>query len=131
MPWLTCLLANSPPLTSLSDALRMLYSLQCHQREARSFACAGQLLPVCARCLGIYAGLGFAAMVGRPRLRTGAFKTWLLVGALTLALDVATELVKLRPPSAGFRAFTGALLAYGIGLSILQALEARARTRSA
>ena len=35
----------------------------CHQRPERSFQLAGQPLPVCARCLGIYGAAAVAALV--------------------------------------------------------------------
>jgi hypothetical protein len=47
-------------------ASRLVYlagSVVCHQRPERSFHLAGIPLPVCARCVGIYAGAGVAALV--------------------------------------------------------------------
>ena len=38
-------------------------SLICHQRPERSFYLLGAQLPVCARCMGIYAGAAVAACV--------------------------------------------------------------------
>lgn len=123
LPWLTALLAHASAGRGIANGLRWLYGFQCHQRAGRSLSLAGQILPVCARCTGIYLGLGLAVLVGRPRLRPDPFKAWFLVGALFILLDVATEWVGLRPPSAGFRALTGAFLSYGIALALLQALK--------
>jgi uncharacterized membrane protein len=124
-PLLVPLFERYCPTSSIGLVLRRLYGLQCHQRAARTFTLGGSALPVCARCLGIYLGLGLAALVGRPRLRADPFKAWLVIGSLLMALDVATEWVELRPPSAWFRAATGAFLAYGIALAILAGLRPR------
>jgi hypothetical protein len=37
-------------------------SIICHQQRARSFALGGAQLPVCARCLGLYAGGAVGAL---------------------------------------------------------------------
>lgn len=105
--------------------LRQLYGWQCHQRASRSFAWGSSILPVCARCLGIYLGVALAAVVGHPRLRKDAFKAWMLIGALLVTLDVATEWVQLRPANAWLRFGVGALLSYGIVLAILASLRPR------
>ena len=60
----------SPPWTVLSKTRLVGYAI-CHQIAERSFHIAGQQLPLCARCTGIYMGAlaGFAlmAMWGRRR----------------------------------------------------------------
>jgi uncharacterized membrane protein len=125
LPWISVLLECSAPTRPIGSALRALYGLQCHQRVARSFTLGHVTMPVCARCLGIYLGMGLAVLVGRPRLRRDAYKAWILVGLLVLGLDVASEAVGLRPAYAAVRTATGALLAYGVALTVLQALRPR------
>jgi uncharacterized membrane protein len=122
LPWLTVLLSKFHGTYAISETLRDVYGFQCHQRASRSFSWLGVSLPVCARCTGIYFGLGFAVLVRRPQLRLNSLKAWLLLGALFLALDVATEYVGLRPTSALFRFVTGAFLSYGIALLLVRAL---------
>jgi uncharacterized membrane protein len=124
-PLLVPLFERFEPTHAMGVVLRRAYGFQCHQRAARTLALGGVALPICARCLGIYLGLGLAALVGRPRLRADPFKAWILIGSVVMAVDVATEWVGLRPPSAWFRAATGALLAYGIALAILLTLRRR------
>lgn len=121
LPWVTAALASLPHAQGLVSALTSLYGLQCHQRSDRAFSLLGHELPVCARCTGLYLGLGLSALVGRPRLRPDLFKVWFLVGGLVLLLDVLTEQVAMRPPSDWFRAATGALLSYAVGLVLLLA----------
>lgn len=121
VPWLEA----RPSTSALGAALRAGYGLQCHQRMARTFSWMGQALPICARCFGIYVGLGLAALVGRPRLRPDPLKAWYVVGVLFVVADVASEWVGLRPPSAWLRALTGAFLSYGIAIGILSAVRPR------
>jgi uncharacterized membrane protein len=44
----------------------------CHQRPERSFVLAGQPMPVCARCTGLYAGGAFGLLVWGLRRRAAA-----------------------------------------------------------
>ncbi len=50
----------------------------CHQQAARCFEWLGRPLPVCARCLGLYAGAMAAAI--RPGMAPAAW-VWLFVAA--------------------------------------------------
>jgi Predicted membrane protein (DUF2085) len=50
------------PVYLLSFVTYLVGSLLCHQRPERSFFLWGSQMPVCARCLGIYAGAAIAAI---------------------------------------------------------------------
>jgi hypothetical protein len=50
------------PVYLLSFVTYLVGSLLCHQRPERSFFLWGSQMPVCARCLGIYAGAALAAL---------------------------------------------------------------------
>jgi uncharacterized membrane protein len=50
------------PVYLLSFGTYLVGSLLCHQRPERSFFLWGSQMPVCARCLGIYAGAAIAAI---------------------------------------------------------------------
>lgn len=125
LPLVAPLLECSSGTAELGAAVRSLYALQCHQRVGRSFHFWSAALPVCARCYGIYLGLGLAALVGRPRLRPDAYKAWIVVGAVVVLVDVASEWVGLRAANAWFRLANGGLVAYGIALGMLQAVRPR------
>jgi hypothetical protein len=51
------------PVYLLSFGTYLVGSLLCHQRPERSFFLWGSQMPVCARCLGIYAGAALAAIL--------------------------------------------------------------------
>ena len=50
------------PVYLLSFGTYLVGSLLCHQRPERSFFLWGSQMPVCARCMGIYAGAALAAL---------------------------------------------------------------------
>ncbi|MCK6629252.1 MAG: DUF2085 domain-containing protein [Anaerolineae bacterium] len=64
----------SPPLTLLDKTQAIGYAV-CHQIPARSFHLAGQPLPLCARCTGIYLGalLGIVGMALMRRCHSVEF----------------------------------------------------------
>ena len=79
-------------LTSLLAGTYHAGSLVCHQLPERSFHIGGVQMPVCARCVGLYAGaalgallgLGWWRRVGGGRSRAGLrlrLVRWLLVGS--------------------------------------------------
>jgi uncharacterized membrane protein len=67
--WLVLLVAAPVAPTSIATLLYAAGSFICHQRPERSFHIEAAQLPVCARCLGIYAG---AAIGSASRLVPGA-----------------------------------------------------------
>src|SRR5688500_7927608 len=92
-------------------------SLVCHQRPERSFHLGVYQLPVCARCLGIYAGAAVGALtvsLWRGRTRWGLA----LLAALPTAITVSLEWVGVWFPSNLTRAIAGAPL----GLVVMGAL---------
>jgi uncharacterized membrane protein len=106
----------------------------CHQRVERSFHLAGEALPVCARCTGIYLGGALAAAVfvlTRNARRGGASlagrsAAWLLLlAALPGVLSLAYEWTSGHVPSNSIRAATGVVLGVGVGWLILQGIEDR------
>lgn len=119
-PWLPALASELPALEPLAMLADEWFGFQCHRDPNRALGFGGIDLPVCARCFGIYAGLGGGALVLRPRLEPRFVRVWLLVSVLVMLLDVATELLEMRPASPVVRALTGALLAWPIGVVLVQ-----------
>jgi uncharacterized membrane protein len=114
-------------------------SVICHQIAERSFQLAGSQLPVCARCLGIYAG-GAAGTVlwlarhltqsrrllsptdsqprhGRPR-DVGV----LIVAAAPIAITLGLEGSGLLPLSNWVRAVSGIPFGAGVSLVVMGAV---------
>ncbi len=80
----------SPPVTLLDKTHAIGYAV-CHQIPARSFHLAGQALPLCARCTGIYLGTLFG-IVGMALMRR-YHSTELPPTALLLTLLTFTALM--------------------------------------
>jgi uncharacterized membrane protein len=90
-------------------------SLVCHQRPERSFLLFTALMPVCARCLGIYAGGAAIAIlcglriVGASRAAAlfGSARKALFVSAIPVAITLAFEWTTGVPVSNWIRAASG------------------------
>ena len=110
-----------PGLSLIGDGFAAWFDFQCHREPERSLSFLGQVLPVCSRCLGIYLGLGLGALILRPKLRLWPLRIWVGTAALVMVLDVATELLGMRPEWAPLRLITGLLLAYPVGAAVVRA----------
>ena len=126
-PWLPSLLSDVPVLGHLGTLVEAWFGLQCHRDPARALTIGPLALPVCARCFGIYAGLGLGALVLRPRLAPKFVRVWLYGAVVVMLLDVATELLEMRPPSAALRVATGLLLAWPISVALVDSARRYAR----
>jgi len=74
IPLAAFLIASPPDITTsrlVASAVYVAGAVVCHQKPERSFHLAGQPLPVCARCTGIYAGAALAVL-GMAAFGTGA-----------------------------------------------------------
>lgn len=109
---------------SLLAPLDRWFSFQCHQLAGRS----PSVLPVCWRCVGLYFGLAFGALL--PWMRASGKRLALVtLGALlVMALDVWTERAGLRASSAPMRLITGLMLAFPIGSRGARLFSSRAGT---
>jgi uncharacterized membrane protein len=81
----------------------------------------------CARCLGIYVGLGLAGLIARPRLPVGTLLRFTLGGLALLALDVGSETLLDRPSWAPLRVATGLAFAYPVGVLVVVAFASPRR----
>jgi len=118
------------PLATLAYAAG---SLICHQLPERSFHLAGFQLPVCARCLGIYAGAAAAASIhvlgvfvadsARWRLLSpAAARRVFLVSALPTVVTVALEWAGAWSGTNVVRAIAGVALGVGGALVVMSAV---------
>lgn len=108
-----------------SETWRMLFRIMCHGRPERSLAIAGVTMPICARCVGIYAGLlvGLAAFVVIPYLRERIVRPFALAAVVPLAIDGLTQLAGLRESTNELRIVTGLVAGLAFGLWVLSAVE--------
>jgi uncharacterized membrane protein len=102
-------------------------SLICHQISERSFHVAGFQLPVCARCLGLYAGAAIG-VIGRlwrriPVLeRSRTARAAAVVAALPTAVTWTLEAIGIWSPSNATRAIAGLPLGAVVGLVVAGAV---------
>jgi uncharacterized membrane protein len=115
-------------------------SFICHQLPERSFHLGAFQLPVCARCLGIYAGVALCAscwvMANARRLAihrwslTPTFAWWTVgIAALPTVVTVGLERIGAWPGSNGARAVAGAALGIGVALVVMTAVDRYAGSR--
>jgi hypothetical protein len=117
-------------------------SFICHQRPERSFELAGAQLPVCARCLGLYAGAACGAVLasgvalrrGSPAIAGEQMRRWRTVvlrrGRTLVALSVIPALLSLvvewtgiGQPGNAVRAFTGVVAGSIVAAVVLATLH--------
>jgi uncharacterized membrane protein len=119
-----CLLVTAPLLPApLAAFVYGFGSLICHQRPERSFWLAASQLPVCARCLGIYAGIVAGAatapvlgLVRRPRLP-------IVLATIPAIASLVAEWSGLGTPSNAIRAITGLIAGSVIAAIVLATLH--------
>lgn len=127
------LLIWGPFLPGIGGAvLYGLGSVICHQIPERSFHLAGIQLPVCARCLGLYAGaaLGAAGHFGLSHTRWAArvfamprtARRLALVAAGPTVLTVVLEVAGLWQPNNLTRALAGIPFGGAVALVVMGAL---------
>jgi uncharacterized membrane protein len=90
------------------------FALVCHQLDERSFHLAGFKLAVCARCLGLYAGVLLGALaypLARPVVRRDLpARGWLIAAAVPTSLDFALGFFQVWENTHASRFLTASLL---------------------
>lgn len=117
-PLLPVLAGYVPAAAPLERLARVWFELHCERDPARTLSVAGIALGVCARCSGIYFGLGLGAALRVPALSPRATRVWVGLGAALMLLDVALEERGLHGAWPGVRVLTGVLLAYPVGVGL-------------
>ena len=132
--WIT-LVVTAPHLpSSLAAFIYAFGSIVCHQRPERSFHFAGAQLPVCARCLGIYAGAAFGLVVAqgwrvsraRRALQSSVGRVLFFgpaiaisVAALPTTITLVVEWTGLWNPGNLIRAAAAAILGAGVAAVVV------------
>jgi uncharacterized membrane protein len=107
-----------PASAPLEHALGVWFDLHCQRDPARTPDVFGVPLAVCARCSGIYFGLGLGALLRRPRLSPPALRFWVVVAAALMLTDVALERFGVHGAWTTARLLTGVLLAFPVGAGL-------------
>jgi uncharacterized membrane protein len=124
--WVALLVAAPILPVPLAAALYAAGAHICHQRPERSFHLFAAQLPVCARCLGIYAGGAAGALLATGARARAAFlaaspRTLLVSGAMPTVVTLAAEWSGIwRGANAG-RALAGLPLGFVVALVVVQA----------
>ena len=123
--WLALLVLAPAAPAGLAAVLYAVGSQICHQRPERSFHLLGAQLPVCARCLGIYAGAVAGCAVAlsarvRRHVSLAAPRTLLVAGAIPTALTLAAEWSGAWSGSNTVRAAAGIPLGVAVALVVAQ-----------
>ena len=127
--WLVLLTATPIGPTSVAALTYSIGAFICHQIPERSFHAGGFQLPVCARCLGIYAGFAAAAWTqvllspaasnGWRRLTPASARRVFVVSALPTALTLVLEWTGVWRGSNIVRAIAGLALGAGVALVVM------------
>jgi len=121
--WFVLLLAAPLLPLPLSAAIYAIGSLICHQRPERSFWLAGQQLPVCARCIGIYAGVVIGGAIAPLLGRVARPRLLIVLATVPALLSLAVEWTGMGRPSNVLRATTGVLAGSVIAAVVLATLH--------
>jgi uncharacterized membrane protein len=116
----------------LALAIYEVGSLICHQRPERSFYLGSAILPVCARCTGIYVGAALAAAMAIARIELGSVsrtprpasssraRLFLAVAAAPVLVTLAYEWITGRTPSNEVRAMSGACIGAAVAWVLIR-----------
>jgi uncharacterized membrane protein len=124
-------LVSAPLFPAPLAALTYVFgSLICHQRPERSFHLGAAQLPVCARCIGIYAGAACASLGwmlargSRPRANgmNRIPRSWLILAAAPTIITIVAEWTGVWPISNVVRAAAGAPIGAAVALVVMGAL---------
>jgi uncharacterized membrane protein len=129
--------------TTLSAAAYALSSFICHQQAERSFHLGVAQIPVCARCLGLYAGAALGAMISVAGTKVPAYgrtapsiwtvrwgrkpelQFWLIVAAVPTLATWSMEFAGLWYPSNIIRAVAAVPLGVAVAMVVSAAAAGR------
>lgn len=127
LPLLPQLVALWPATSFLERAARVWFDFHCERDPARTPRIWGVGLAVCARCAGIYAGLGAGGALRWPRLTPRALRAWVFAAAALMLLDIELEERGLHGDWPAARLLTGLLLGFPVGAALGQLAVPSAR----
>ena len=110
--------------TGWIDFANTVFKPFCDQLPGHSLSIRGVLMPVCARCFGIYAGMLLGSLL-YPMISKGKIpKGWIIFAAAApLTIDGVTQLVGLRESTNILRPATGLLFGVVIPFYLIPILD--------
>jgi uncharacterized membrane protein len=125
-PWVLPLLRAWVPLGAVGVGLDAAFMTMCHRMPERTLTLAGNAMPLCSRCAGVFAGVAVGAIVAAPKLSARAWR-WMVTAAGALMLfDVATQDLGVHPIWHATRLATGVAFGYAIAAACVLALRREA-----
>ncbi len=123
-------------IIKLNQGVQTVGGVLCHQLQERSLTMNGNLLPVCARCTGMYTGIVLCTLFlmlgrrfkGNPTV-TVATGLLLSLGVSVMALDGLSSYAGLRDSNNTLRVYSGLL--FGVSLAVLYVLALKTDVRKA
>jgi uncharacterized membrane protein len=120
-------------IEAVSAAVYAMGNVICHQRPERSFQLWGAVMPVCARCTGIYLGAAVISLVMPLSTRTAMVqiasaaenRRTLLLAATPALVSLVYEWTTGDTPSNILRAVTGLVLGGGTAVVVWRTLSER------
>ena len=124
--WLALLTLAPLVPAPLAAALYAVGAQICHQRPDRSFHLFAAQLPVCGRCLGLYAGAACGSMVAlaasvRARIASWSLRALLIAASIPTALTLVAEWSGVWGGSNAVRAAAALPLGCAVALVVAQA----------
>lgn len=108
-----------------SPRWRIPFLFMCHGIPRRCLELFGVPMPICARCVGVYAGLfaGLLLFLAIPRVREKTMRVIAFIAVTPLAIDGFTQLFGLRESTNPLRVATGIAAGLAFGIWVLSAVE--------
>jgi|RhiMethySRZTD1v2_1073278.scaffolds.fasta_scaffold02623_12 uncharacterized membrane protein len=113
---------------TFAEIVRMAGALVCHQRVERTFEIAGDSMPVCARCTGLYlsGALGAVAAWLTVPLMPRRTRTVIVAAAVPTIVTIAVEWAGLAQPGNVGRALAAVPIGAACGWIFVRLLRAEA-----
>ena len=113
--------------------VRLPFKVMCHGIPHRCLTFFGTKMPICARCVGIYAGFlgGLALFPLFKWAKELPMRIVLYIAVTPLFIDGITQAMRFRESTNPLRLATGLTVGVALGLWALVAIETRARQRFA
>jgi uncharacterized membrane protein len=119
LPWIMPIAESAVSLGAVGVLLDRIFWPMCHRFPARTLTLAGELMPLCSRCAGIFAGIAIGALIARPRLRLSAWGWIFIAASVAMVIDVITQDLGVHPVSHPARIATGAALGYAMAAAFV------------